>query len=175
MFSILLIWAITIAKAQNSLLIGEQVYPCSYTYSFIQNSDFMRDPLDIIFANDNETIMVVVSLKTMTPVRVSGNLFIYLDDNSIITCTDKGKFDYVDNIATTVYPLTSEQLNRLKNTNINKIRYSLKCFDCSESSEEGTFTASNMPPNDNWSMYSKLNPNNRSKTDFTEVISNLLK
>ena len=79
----------------------------------------------------------------MTGILIRGKLIIYLDDGTVISCIDRGKYDYVDNVTTTVYYLTADELSKMKNSNINTVRYALKCGNCSMSSEEGNFSASN--------------------------------
>lgn len=169
---VLIGWIILISSqvySQNNFLIGETVYPCTEEFSLTQNSEFMYEPVNFIFAKNKETVMLVVSIKVMGGgVRIKGNLIIYLDDNSIITCKDSGKFDYVDQIATTIYTVTNQQLNKFKTVNINKIRYTLKCFDCKFSSEEGTFTATNAPSDLQYSYGQNLE-----KPDFPKAINSL--
>jgi len=75
-------------------------------------------------------------------VLIRGKLTIYLDDGTVISCLDRGKYDYVDNIATTIFYLTKDELEKMKVVNINTIRYTLKCVSgCSYPTE--SFSASN--------------------------------
>lgn len=61
----------------------------------------------------------------MPTTRVKNKLILYLDNNEVITCVDRGKFDIVDDYATTLYYLTKEEINKLKKSNISTIRYTV--------------------------------------------------
>ena len=63
---------------------------------------------------------------------ISGKLIIYLDDGTVITCMDRGESYYVDDTAQAVYSLTNEQVNKMKNSNINTVRYTLKIYGIQE-------------------------------------------
>jgi len=76
-------------------------------------------------------------------VRIAGDILIYLTDGTVITCIDRKIFDLADDMATTVYYLTKTELEKMTQSNLKTIRFSLKCFDCFSSTEEGNFTASN--------------------------------
>jgi hypothetical protein len=129
------------ARGQNLFFFGEKSYPCTETFTLQSNSN--SNDLKLIFAKDGTTAVIGVSIKTMTEVLISGKLIIYLDDAAVITCDDKGKYEYVDHIASTMYYLTNEQLSKMKNSNINTVRYSLKSSEGRMSPEEGNFSASN--------------------------------
>ena len=130
------------SSGQNLFFIGEKSYPCTETFELQSNSDFGSNDLDVLIAKDGTKGLFVVSTRTMTGVLIRGKLIIYLDDGTVISCIDRGKYDYVDNVATTVYYLTADELTKMKNSNINTVRYALKCGDCL-STQEGNFSASN--------------------------------
>ena len=130
-------------KGQNLFFIGENSYPCTETITLQTNSDDRYD-LSIIFVKQGSLGLMVVSIKTMTRVLISEKLIIYLDDGAVITCNDSGKYDYVDNVATAVYYLKIKDLSKMKNSNVNTVRYALKCDECNSSSEEGNWSASNI-------------------------------
>jgi hypothetical protein len=90
-------------------------------------------------------------------VKISGKLIIYLDDGTVISCIDRGINDNVDDIAISAYTLTTAELNKMKQSNINTIRYQIECPICGLINLwEGIYSASNKE---------------NSKTDFTRVIS----
>lgn len=153
------------AIGQNTFFIGQKAYPCTETFTLKSNKDFGGHDLDVLIAKNGESGMIVLSTETMTPIRIKGNVLIYLEDGTVLTCIDRGKFDYVDDIATTIYYLTKEEIIKMKNSNISSIRFSLKCFDCSISTEEGNFSASNK---ETGYGYSKTE-----KTDVPSLISSL--
>ena len=131
------------AKGQNLFFIGENSYPCTETFTLQSNSDeYYINDLNVLFAKDGKTALFVVSTETID-VLIRGKLVIYLDDGTVITLTDKGNYDYVDKIASAVYYLTNEELNKMKNSNINTVRYSLEEEDNGVTPFGGNFSASN--------------------------------
>ena len=168
MKKILIILTVTLfismtAKGQNLFFFGERSYPCSDTFTLQSNSG--SNNLNILFAKDGTKALLVVSIKPMSEVLFTGNLIIYLDDGTVITCIDNGKNDYVDKIASAVYYLTNEQLSKLKGSNINTIRYELKGGYRGYPSEEGSFSASNKVSS------TKTTKGNSTKIDFPALIT----
>lgn len=151
-------------KGQNSFFIGQKSYPCTDNIHLKSNSNNERNghDLDVVIAKNGEAGMIVLSTEVLggsitSGVRIKGNALIYLADGSAITCYDKGIYDFVDNIATTVYYLTKEETSKLKKNNIVSIRFSIKCVECISSSEEGNFSASNKyKPGYSWDNSSSL-------------------
>jgi hypothetical protein len=91
------------------------------------------------------------------PIFLSKFVIIYLDDGTAIICIESGIKDNVDDIATSAYQLTNEELNKLCKSNINTIRYIIKCAESlANPLFEGNYSASNK---------------GRSKTNFTTVIT----
>ena len=131
------------AQGQNTFFIGEKTYPCTKSFT-LWPKEYGGNELDVLIAKNGQDGMIALSVGgLMSPIRVLGKVIIYLEDGSVITCIDREKYDYVDHIATTIYYLTREELTKMKNSNISSIRYSLKCFDCQMSTEEGNFSANN--------------------------------
>ena len=144
------------AKGQNFFYIGENTYPCTETFTLQTNSDeYYINDLNVLFAKDEKTPLFVVSTETID-VLIRGKLIIYLDNGTVVTLTEKGNYDYVDKIASTVFYLTNEELNKMKKSNINTVRYSLELEDNGVSPFGGYFTASNK---------------GRTKTDFPALIT----
>ena len=113
------------AIGQEFFFIGENSYPCTETFTLQSNKD-SEPNLNVTFAKDSTIGLIIISRKTMYKVLIREKLFIYLDDGSVISCNDKGNNDQVDFIASAVYSLTNEDLSKMKNSNINTIKYTLK-------------------------------------------------
>ncbi len=146
---------------QDFFFIGENSYPCTETFTLKSNSDDPDvDDLSILFGKDGTKGVFLVSTKTVSTVRISEKLIIYLDDGTVISCIDKGINDNVDDITSSAYYLTDEELIKMKNSNINKVRYEIRCAECFMSPMEGTFSASNK---------------GNSRTDFPAVITEFFK
>ncbi|WP_452225801.1 hypothetical protein [Lacinutrix cladophorae] len=149
-------------QGQNLVFIGEQSFPCTETFILKSNSISERiDDLNIVFAKDEMENLIVVSSKLVRTVRISGKLIIYLKDGNVITCIDKEIKDNVDDVATTAYYLTTQEIMKMKKSTIHSIRYQVKCEECySNPLYEGNYSASNKE---------------NSSTDFTKVIQDFFK
>ena len=144
-------------KAQNFTFIGENSYPNTERFELVSNSD-KEDigNLNLAFAKDGISPLIIVSSKLTDVVKIANELIIYLDDGTVISCTDRGINDNVDDVATSAYRLTSSEISKMKESNINTIRYEIVCPVCGVfNSWEGVYSASNK---------------GSSKTDFTKVV-----
>ena len=112
------------AKGQNLFFIGEKSYPCTETFTLQSNSGEGHN-LNVRIAKDGTKGLFAVTVISMDGTLFGGKLIIYLDDGTVITCIDKGKSEYVDDAAKAVYSLTNEQLSKMKNSDINTVRYTL--------------------------------------------------
>ena len=110
-----------ISNAQKFFFIGENSYPSTETFTLQSNSDI--NDLDILFGKDEARGVIIVSSKLVSTVIITGKLIIYLDNGTVISSNEEVISDNVDDIASSVYNLTNEDLSKLKNSNINTIRY----------------------------------------------------
>lgn len=144
-------------NAQSFTFIGENSYPSTERFELQSNSD-KEDigDLNVVFAKDVETSLVIVSAKLTDVVKIANKLIIYLDDGTVISCTDRGINDNVDDVATSAYRLTSSEISKMANSNINTVRFEIVCPICGPFNLwEGVYSASNK---------------GSSKTDFTKVV-----
>jgi len=112
-------------KGQNLFFIGENSYPCTETITLQPNSDDSNE-LNVLLAKDGEKGLIAVSTESPIGANFSEKLIIYLEDGTVITCIDRGTSDLVDNRAKAVYFLTSDQMNKMKNSDIHTVRYTLE-------------------------------------------------
>ncbi len=131
-------------KGQNLFFIGENSYPCTETITLQSNSDtYYINDLNVLFAKQGTLGLFAVSTETID-VLIREKLIIYLDDGTVITLNDTGSYDYVDRVATAVYYLTNEELSKMKKSNINTVKYTLKGESYgSTAAHGGNFSASN--------------------------------
>lgn len=130
-------------SGQNLFFIGEQSYPCTETFTLKSNSDeYYINDLNILFAKNQKKAILGISTKTEDLV-ICEKLIIYLEDGTVITLSDKEKYDYVDKIASAAYYLTVEELGKIKNSNIIRVRFTLERKDGLPSPYQGNYSASN--------------------------------
>ena len=144
-------------NAQSFTFIGENSYSSTERFVLQSSSDKEEiSDLNVVFAKDVETSLVIVSAKLTDVVKIANKLIIYLDDGAVISCTDRGINDNVDDVATSAYRLTSSEISKMANSNINTIRFEIVCPICGPFNLwEGVYSASNK---------------GSSKTDFTKVV-----
>ncbi|MCZ2845121.1 MAG: hypothetical protein O2U61_01265 [Candidatus Bathyarchaeota archaeon] len=139
-----------LVSSQNLFFIGEESYPSTRSFRLSSNSDIDSRglhgglySLNITIAKNENKGMLVLSTKTLTGLFIKGKTLVYLENGDVISCVDRGIYDKVNGISTTVYRLTSGEIDALKDSNIHTIRFNLKCGECESSTEEGSFSASN--------------------------------
>jgi hypothetical protein len=144
-FIILVITYTTATNGQSFAFIGENSFQSTEKYTLQSNSDkeIINDLL-LVFAKDGDKGLIILSSKLTNSVKISGKLIIYLDDGTVISCVDRGVNDNVDDIALSAYYLTTAELTKMKQSNINTIRYQIECPRCGPlNSWEGIYSASN--------------------------------
>ena len=157
-FTLIVVLAFAVhTNAQNFTFIGENSYPCTERFELVSNSDKEKiSNLNLVFAKDGISPMIIVSSKLTDVVKIANKLIIYLDDGTVISCTDRGINDNVDDVATSAYRLTSAEIDKMTKSNINTVRYEIVCPICGVFNVwEGVYSASNKAS---------------SKTDFTKVV-----
>jgi hypothetical protein len=153
-----LFWGCTInMNAQNFAFIGENSYLSTERFELVSNSD-KEDigNLKLVFAKDGISPLIIVSSKLTDAVKIANKLIVYLDDGTVVSCTDRRINDNVDDVATSAYRLTFSEIGKMKGSNINTVRYEIVCPVCGVFNIwEGVYSASNKES---------------SKTDFTKVV-----
>lgn len=128
------------ANAQNLFLIGEKSYPCTNAITLEANSGYFYEDLDVFLAKDGNSGAIAVSRKSKTDELFFGKLIIYLKDGNVLTCGESEATERVDDIAKALYNLTTDQLNKLKESNIHTVKYTLYRYgnknDCSASNKD---------------------------------------
>lgn len=128
---------------QNLLLVDENSFLSSDSYILESNSNqnYIKD-LEIVFAKDGNSPLIALKTTTLD-VQIRGKIIIYLDNAAVISLVHNGLSDYVDKITSSVYLLSKNDLDKLKNSNINTIRFTLLDRYGNEGAFGGNFSAAN--------------------------------
>lgn len=145
------------ANSQNTFYIGSKQYPATEKWQFECDSGIDRSPNIFIAKGINEGLFVI-STETIFPYYIAGNLLIYLEDGSIITCLDKRIRDEVNNTKTSVYKLTMNEVAKLTNSRINSVRFNLYY---KHSNEKLSFIAKNYKHD--YTYFPSGSPNKKNK------------
>ncbi|WP_309641654.1 hypothetical protein [Flavobacterium sp.] len=135
----------------SSLLCGQEtmtVYAKSYaatpTWNFIcENYAYSGTTLVQIAKTEKGGLFKIVVETNDRSFAIAGTLYVDLIDTSTIVCTDKNIRETNGNQIISYYTLTAAEMNRLKKTEIQSVRYSIKGKNNKFSSQTGYFTAIN--------------------------------
>jgi len=112
-------------KGQSIFMIGERRYPCTKPITFKPGTDYSYG-LDVCIAKESEFGFFAVRRNiSILGEKFSGQLLIYLDNGSVITCSESEVSEKVKDNAKAIYSLTADQLNNLKSTNIHTVKYTM--------------------------------------------------
>jgi len=113
-------------SGQNYIYRGENQYESTSTWQFSLNANYWTSNPEITIAKNNTGGYLMISIVVpFNNDSIKGNLTIILDDGTMIKCIDKGLKDYVDNTSTKLYNLTMAEIEKMKISKINKIRFNI--------------------------------------------------
>lgn len=129
MFIILaaVLFASLTAQAQSLFIIGEKSYPCTNAIVLMSNSQNDEDLKVFIAKNGNAGLFGVSTISRIGKL-FADKIIIYLEDGSVLTCSENTAPEWVDDRTLALYTLTDDQLNKLKSSNIHTVKYTLSFF-----------------------------------------------
>lgn len=89
------------------------------------NSDDNND-LDILFCKNGDEGLFAGVVESFFGATFSKEIYIYMQDGTVIKCINRIANDFVDGKAKAVYLLNEDQLRSLRNSNIHSVRYTLE-------------------------------------------------
>ncbi len=112
-----------------------------------------------------------LAIETNDPTFIiSGTVYVYLADNSIITCSDKGIREISGNQIISYYAFSTLEMNKLKKTNIQSLRFNINGNSKKFSSQIGNFTALNKK-----NYFETANDTSKKSFDTSEEIAAIYK
>lgn len=160
----ILIFIISInSYSQNTFFISNKSYNSTNIWTFECESSIDRNPNVFVAKGINEGLFVI-STENSFYYYIAGDLLIYLDDNTIIKCTDKKIRDEVNYKKTSVYKLTMAELKKLTNSRIVAVRFNL--YD-KHSNEKISFIAKNFK--NNYNPFKKYNGSTNKEKQYYET------
>lgn len=110
--------------AQSSIYIGTAKFDSNYTWNFKVNGGWDQGDALVNFAKRNGGGMLLISVKDFNG-KIKGDLYVYLKDGNAIRCIDRNINDNVDHYTMAVYYLSNSEIELLKKSDIQDIRFSL--------------------------------------------------
>jgi hypothetical protein len=134
--------------SQNVINFNEKSYPSTDVFYFVQNasthnySSFVKYKESVYLSvgrNNKGGILLLQKNNLLKPTNdndfnkefkieahLTGDLYLYLGDGSIIHCVDRKIYGYVDDTSSVLYYLTSNEIAKLMKSTIVKVIYSLE-------------------------------------------------
>ncbi|MFV8342978.1 hypothetical protein [Flavobacterium sp. XS2P39] len=133
------------ATSQETLSFkGSKPYRATNSWSFICEKYALTGAASIQIAKTEKGGILKLAVETTNPAfNIAGTSYIYLADNFIITCSDKGIRENKENQIVSYYSLSPLEMNKIKNIDIQSIRFNIKGNSGKYSSQTGNFTAVN--------------------------------
>lgn len=131
------------ATAQTITLKGK-TYPATDTWDFICEQYALTGSAKVQVAKTDKGGLLQLSVATANTENViSGTVYVFLADHSVVTCSDKGIHEVSDGQIGSIYLFTEAEMKRLKTVEIAAIHFNIKGKEQRFNSQLGNFTAVN--------------------------------
>lgn len=162
-----LLIAITASSQEAMTIKGNKQYKASPNWNFVSNNYSFSGEVQVQIAKTENGGILKLSVATSNRQFIlAGTVYVYLNDNSYISCTDKGLFENSDDTLTSYFMFTAAEMSKLKKQNIQSIRFNIKGKSNNFSSQTGNFTAIN-----NKNYYSSSYENTKNTFETAKEIS----
>ncbi|KAF2518823.1 hypothetical protein E0W68_06075 [Flavobacterium salilacus subsp. salilacus] len=147
----LLLFCVTIGHlmySQNVINFNDKSYPSTDAFYFTQNASTHSysssrkyyEPITLSIGKNNKGGVILLQKDNLLKLvhdegfneelkieaHLTGDLYIYLQDNSVIHCIDREIYGYIDDTSSVLYYLTNIEIDKLKKSTIVKIVYGLE-------------------------------------------------
>lgn len=133
------------AISQNRMQYKEnKPYQGTQNWNFISENYALTGNVSVQIAKtENGGILKLAVISTNPTFMIKGTVYVYLADNTILTCTDKGDFESTTDTIVSYFRFSNAEMQQLKKTNIQSIRFNIQGNSKSFGSQIGNFTAIN--------------------------------
>ncbi len=143
LFLMLFISANSFAQGFMTFVDGKK-YPSTTSWDFICEKYALTGKTNIQIGKADKGGVMQISVDTTDPAfYIGGTIYVDLEDNSVIVCTDKNLRQATTNGTRSWYIFTPSEMNKLKTINISGVRFYIKGSQQKFSSQTGNFTAIN--------------------------------
>ena len=117
-----------------------QQYPATTSWDFICENYMLGGLLNVQVGKTEKGGLLQLSVPVSdNSFYIGGTVYLFLEDNSIITCTDKGFRQNKPGLATSWYSFSIAEMNRLKTSAIINVRFAIKGKENRFTSQAGHF------------------------------------
>lgn len=159
-----------VATSQEIMTVkGNKQYKATPNWNFISTNYSLSSEVQVQIAKTENGGILKLSVATTNPKFIlAGTVYVYLSDNSFISCGDKGLFENSDTTLNSYFIFTPTEMAKLRKLNISSIRFNIKGTSDNFSSQTGNFTAINKT-----SFYSIKYDNNKKVFETAQEINQL--
>lgn len=144
LFITLIILNFKCISQENAIFVGDNAFQSTGVINFKCKTYNWSDLSLSIGKKGNEGLaMVSVYTGDLKLNFIGGTLFLILDNGTIIKCLDTNQKDFVDEKSIAIFKLTVADINNLKQSNIQTIRFTIKDKPKCTSTLAGNYTADN--------------------------------
>lgn len=136
----------------SSAIFGQEImtlpntktYPATSNWDFICENYALTGITKVQVAKTEKGGTLRLAIETTNPkFTIAGTVYVFLADNTVIICTDKGIRETKDNQIISYYNFSPIEMNKLKMTEIQSIHFNIAGKADGFSSQIGNFTAVN--------------------------------
>ena len=143
-FILLFIFSLSAFSQELMQIKNSKSYPATSTWDFISENYALTGITTIQIAKTEKGGVLKIAIETTDATfAISGIVYVYLTDNTIITCSDKSSRETIGNQIISYYSFSPIEMNKLKATTIESIHFNIKGNPKGFSSQIGNFTALN--------------------------------
>lgn len=119
-------------------------YPATPSWDFIIENYALTGSTKIQIAKTEKGGILKLAIETNNPTfTIAGIVYVYLNDNTVISCSDKNIREIIGNQIISYYTFSNIEMNKLKKNDIESIHFTIKGNSKIFSSQQGNFTATN--------------------------------
>ena len=134
----------TVVFAQESMTVQAKSYPATPNWNFICENYALSGNIKVQIAKTEKGGLLKLIVETTDPsFTIAGNVYVDLADTTVIICTDKKNRETNGNQMISYYTFLPSEMSRLKKSDIQSIRFSIKGKKEKFASQTGYFTAIN--------------------------------
>lgn len=143
-FIFIILFSLT-ATSQNIIYKGDKQFSATEQWVFECSLEAGIGNLDVQIAKNETGGYLKLGIYSNDNWNyIGGNVSVFLEDGSIINCTDKKIRDEVDGKSIALYSFTNSEMEKLKELDILKIRFIIKAKPGVYGSNAVNFTAKNI-------------------------------
>ncbi len=133
-----------LCQAQQTMELKGKSYPATEKWDFICENYALTGTATIQIAKADKGGLLEISTATTDPsFYIGGVAYVYLADQTVMVCTDKNLRENKDGKMTAWYQFSAVEMQKLKTTAIESIRFNIRGNARKFSSQIGNFTAVN--------------------------------